>query len=208
MEKLKYLSLVLVVAMCTGFVSCDPEPDPEPVQNTAESNDGSSSVMDGDSGGDDADENIEELIKSNVYVYSSYSNYVRHIKVRSTLHNAISEDIEFVVGHGEMSDGSIALTQQGQSSNSGNTWILEIDNPFWYYYYYGKGADIDVGVNCALYYTSYNELKGKSSLTSGERELYNSCVDYLDRYEYEAKRYYHPSIQVLIDGELYMIEEW
>lgn len=33
MEKLKYLSLVLVVAMCTGFVSCDPEPDPEPVQN-------------------------------------------------------------------------------------------------------------------------------------------------------------------------------
>lgn len=30
MEKLKYLSLVLAVALCTGFVSCDPDPDPEP----------------------------------------------------------------------------------------------------------------------------------------------------------------------------------
>lgn len=196
MEKLKYLSLALLIALCASFVSCDPEPDPVEIPVPAPG-----PIA-------DPEEDIEDLIKSNVYVYSSYSNYVRHIRVRSTLHNVISEDIEFVVGHGEMSDGSIALTQQGQSSNSGNTRILEIDNPFWYYYRFGEGADNGVAAQCQMYYNSYKTLKGQSNMTSEERELYNYCVDYLDGYEYEAKRYYHPSIQVLIDGELYMIEEW
>ena len=31
-------------------------------------------------------------------------------------------------------------------------------------------------------------LKGKGNLTQDERELYNSCIKYMDKVEYEAKK--------------------
>lgn len=204
---MKFFALALIAILCTAC----PGPEPDPVVTKKSEN-----IENGDSNNNsespepESEPDIEELIEKNVSVEYSYYDFIYHYKIKSTLHNVISDDITFGVGHGEI-DGEMNITT-GASENeyySGNTYIKEIENPFWNYYLFGiYPADTEVAVQLGFYYGSYMAILNEdpSKWSDGEKEMYEFCEDFFDKYEREALKYYDPSIQVIIGDEHYEVE--
>ncbi|MBQ9093181.1 MAG: hypothetical protein IJY03_04210 [Prevotella sp.] len=170
-----------------------------------------------------ADDNkIKKMISENITVSGTYSDYVWHFEITSTLHNVIKDkNIEFGVGHGDV-NGNTPVTLGNQANTdddpaakytyrkSGDKVIAAFDIPFWYYYIWGiPVSDDDAFTKAAMFYTAYKNMKaaGSNSWTKEERQLYNDLVKYLNEYERGAVRY-HPSVQVRIGNKYYMVKEF
>lgn len=152
---------------------------------------------------------IETIIKSKVSVTATYSDYLWHFHVESTLANTFpNHTIKYGIGHGNVNGNTnVSIGAQAykySSYNSGDKQIIDFYNPFWFYYIFGASTvDKDTYSLCEIYYSSYIALKNKgySSLTSDEKSLYSDLVSALNKYESATKYAYTPSVQILIDDE-------
>ena len=63
---------------------------------------------------------------------------------------------------------------------------------------------------CSFYFPYYLALKekGLSNLSQDEKDLYYDIMDILDEAEKEARKYYTPSIEILIDNKSYTVRTY
>ena len=186
--------------------------------------DGNEIVNDSDNGNDDntstttgtvidglTKTEIERIVKQNVTVKASYSDYMWHFLVESTLAKEFpNHNIAYGIGHGDVNGNtSVSVGNQAYSYSSyksGDKLIIEFYNPFWFYYIYGiTPTDKETWSLSEMYYNSYVALKdmGLSNLTKDEKDLYNNLVIYLNKYESTTKYSYTPSIQAVIDDKYF-----
>lgn len=157
--------------------------------------------------------NIEEIVKNNVSVKATYSDFTFTFVITSTVKSKLpSYKVEYAIGHGLSYFKPETLLSVGKdayyysSSMSGNTETVTFKNPFWFYFAFGE-LDKDKWAKCELYYKSYIALKeqGLSNLTSSEKDLYNDLNEYIGEYETEARKYYRPSVGVFINNRYYKV---
>lgn len=157
--------------------------------------------------------NIEEIVKNNVSVKATYSNFTFTFVITSTVKSKLpSHKVEYAIGHGLSFFKPETLVSEGNDAyyynltKSGNTETVTFKNPFWFYYVCGE-YDGDKWAKCEMYYKSYIALieMGLSNLTESEKALYNDIIESFTEYEYEVRRYYRPSVEVLVDHKYYKV---
>ena len=202
------MALFAVAIMSVSFTSCgDDEPD-----NPREPDNPDYPYNPGDP--DDPDTSIGSIVKENVDVNCSYSDYAFTITFKSKLKSELpSAKIEYGVGHGDL--GGTEIVSLGSdayhysSHTSGNMETITITNPFWFYFIFNERDD-DKSSICEAYYRAYLSLKekGYSNLNSEEKDLYREATKELDKCEEEAKRYYSPSAQVSVNNKFYRLKRY
>ncbi len=211
MKVLRFLGIALVVmTLSINFAACGD--DEEYIQDTTipSNNNGLES-----SSSEYADAQIASLIRENVTISRSYSNYAWSFHIESTLHNELpNKTIRFGIGHGDI-NGTTTVSVENQayqytSSNRNGIFTADFVNPFYFYYIFGKGKNLSGASKVAefdLYYRSYAALieKGVNNLHSDERDLYNEIVKIFKEYEPEFKNDYSPSIKVYIENKYYKV---
>lgn len=194
-----------------GMGSCSDEPEyPD---------DNESSWIDNESSSNEKEEtptvDIPKLIKEHVTVSATYSEYVWHFHIESTLHDVLpGKKIQFGIGHGDV-NGTTSVSVEDQaykysSSMKNDVKIMDFENPFWFYYIFGQEETKETKkawTDCEIYYAAYLKLKNKNSkdLTEDEKKLMSDLPSYFREYEKAADNYYKPTIQVLIDSHFYKI---
>jgi len=202
-KALKFCMLLIAASLC--MQSCgenEPEMPDKSHNNSAEN------------GSSDSNQNgtfDESLIKDNVSVSSSYSDYTFTFTVKSKLKSKLPySDVEYGIGHGSVYESTYIDVSVGDqayyysSSVSGDTETITFKNPFWFYYVF-TNKDLDKWTTCEIYYNAYLELKEKdySRLSSDERDLYDGITNYLDECQREVKRYYRPILAVYVNNKFY-----
>lgn len=158
-------------------------------------------------------ERLKQLADKMVSITARYSDYFWRITIKSKLHKELkSAIITFGFGCGELADKSENIMfETNLASNrycsyrkqiSGDSQIIEIEVPFWYYYIFGYTVDDDIAAKCAMYYASYVALMAQdaSTWTGEERDLYKELVRYLNEYEQSTEWDFRPSVYVDADG--------
>lgn len=211
MKNFKFFYLLLSFLLLAGLGSCSDEPDYP--------NDNESSWNDNESSSNDKEEtpsvDIPKLIKEHVTVSATYTDYVWHFHIESTLHDALpGKKIQFGIGHGDV-NGTTSVSVESQaykysSSMKNGVKIMDFENPFWFYYIFGQEEskeNKDAWAECEIYYAAYLKLKNTNpkDLTEDEKNLMSDLPGYFRKYEKDADNYYKPTIQVLIDSHFYKI---
>lgn len=163
-----------------------------------------------------SDPDFTLLISQNVSVKATYSNFLWNFEIQSTLHNVLpGRKIQFGIGHGDV-NGTTSISVENKayfysSRTSGDTFICNFKNPFWFYYVAGmETTDHDAWGKCEMYYTAYVNLtnQGLGTLNNSEKVLYNQLVQYLKEYEDGAKGCYKPSVYVYIDDKGHKVAQY
>lgn len=201
------LLLALIVPVLV-FSSCGKDEPSNPYQPSTPSEPNNP----GQTGG----QSTEELVRGNVYASSSYADYTFSFTISSTLAEKLPGDrIQYGVGHATTTNSTEINVSVGDqayyysTSSNGKTETITIKNPFWFYYLFANSDD-GKWTMCERYYKSYLELKkkGYSSLSSDERDLYNTAVSYLNDCQNEAKRYYRPTLYAIVNNKYYKIQSY
>lgn len=211
----KYQRLFTLIIVCTisfTLFSCGSDNDDttdNPINNEEqtkdeEENNGNSSAY------------IQDIIKNNVSIESNYKDYTFTFVIKSKVKSKLPKaKVEYAVGHRtkdwneETYNASVGDQAYYYSSyTNGEEETIAIKNPFWFYYEF-----IDVNNRfggCSFYFSSYLALKekGLSNLSQDEKDLYYDIVDILDEAEKEARKYYTPSIEILIDNKSYTVRTY
>lgn len=193
------------------LTSCgDDEPEPPTLTGSAAGGNNSNAGTT-DPGATTPD--IRKLITQNVSVTASYRNYTWYVEIRSDLHSVLpGSDIRFGIGHGDV-NGTTRVSvgkdaYKYSASLSGNTYIYQFENPFWFYYLFGAGANgSNAGYEDEWAYKAYRELTARpqQSLTSEERSLLSELTSILDKAERTARYDYSPTVQVAVDGTFHTV---
>ena len=163
--------------------------------------------------GEQQSANYEALIKDNVTVKCTYSDYMFTFTITSQLKSKLPhEKIEYGIGHFSTSFQPITNVSVGNqayyysSTTNGDTEVITFKNPFWFYYVF-VDEDKDKWTHSEMYYASYCALinKGLSSLSTIEMSLYHDLSEYLDEYVDEVRPFYMPTAEVVINDRFYAI---
>lgn len=195
MKRNKIFSILMILVIMLGTVvttsSCgkDDETDSHDLNHNEK----------GEDDNNDNNDTVDELIKKNISATVSYGDYSWNISIQTKLSNIFPD----------------------------KTIIYGVESGYGYYKYYehfkfdddnqkndGKGNivvcyPVFVGSEYAeesMYWDSYKVLKTKKAtygLTSDEKELYNSCVTYMNEKEYKAKSTFCGRLYAQIDDERY-----
>lgn len=166
--------------------------------------------------GGQLNESVEELVKDNVYVSSSYNDYTFTFTITSTLNDKLPTDrIQYGIGHATSSfseEINVSVGNQAyyySASASGKTETITMKNPFWFYYVFAD-TDKTKWTMCETYYNSYIALKNKgySKLSFDEKQLYDEAVKYLNDCQKEVKKYYRPTIYVIVNNKYYKVKSY
>lgn len=157
---------------------------------------------------------IEKIVKANIDIKASYSDYVTTFVISSKIESKLPADyeVEYGIAHTPATTVSKLPTTIGDEcwqyseANKGNTKTVTIKNPFWYYYCWGAENKTIFGT-CALFMESYQSMKGKplSGFSDSERELWDTINEDLNYYEAQAKKYYKQEIRVVINDIAYPV---
>lgn len=160
--------------------------------------------------------NIESIVKDNTSVNATYSDYMFTFTITSTIKEKLPSDaVKFGIEHlASFYQETVDVSVENQAyyyskTTNGNKEIITFKNPFWFYYV-ATSEDKDKWAKSEMYYASYMALKNKgySNLSSDEKSLYDKLIKYLNEYQSEAKRYYRPTICVLINNRFYNIKTY
>lgn len=164
------------------------------------------------------EQQLKQLVNKAVSITPRYSDYFWKITIKSKLHTELkNKKNTFGFGCGELYDYTENIMYESNLSSNrfcsyrkqmaGDTEIIEIEVPFWYYFIFGKGSDDEIFANCEMFYTSYTALNAQdaSNWSVDEKNLYKDLVKYLNEYESTAKWDFQPSIYVHVDGCSVMI---
>ena len=210
MKRLNKIFTLLLVAMSTLCIySCSKDeilPDPTPeIPDKG---------LDSDS---DSNEDYYNIVKNNVTVSGSYKDYTATFTITSKLKSKLpNQNIKYGIGHkGIYNDNDEINSSIGNDAyyyserTSGDTEIITIKIPFWYYYIF-VNKDESKWAECETYYNAYMELneKGVSELASDEKSLYDTCVKELNYYEDQVKRYYKMVVEVMVNKNIINIAEY
>lgn len=214
--------MIATISLISSFVftSCgdsDDEPD----------NPSSPNQPDSPNHGEDDDNgtiDIAALVRNNVNCTCSYSDYHVNITLK---HNLVTElpgaSITYQIGHAERGSSICQIISGGRYtitpsiSTSGTATTATFRFPF-YYYFLAKLADPDTSyeeyyyknasAECELYLASYMALANQGSLSSDERDLYNSIVKELNKYQSEVRGSYTVWIYIIVDGHSYLVKSY
>lgn len=186
---------MMLLAISALFTSCGGGDD-DPISDLDDPTNGSGQNID-----------IEEIIDDNVSVDAYYHDYTFTFYITSKIRGVLpTYYVQYGIGHTyNASATTVSVGNQAYyyaASQSGSTENVTFENPFWYYYAF-VNKDSNKLSECEMYYNSYVSLKNKSSLTSSERDLLNTVIKYLNKYESEVKANYHPSVQIILNGHYY-----
>lgn len=212
-NKLFVLLLVALSTLCVYSCSKDEiEPDPTPVRPDGGA--GSDSESDSES---DTTEDYFNIVKNNVSTTASYEDYTATFIITSRLKSQLTnKSIEYGIGHKDIYNSKDVINNSvGNDAyyyserETGNTEIITIKIPFWFYYVFVE-KDESKWADCEAYYRAYIELKEKdvSKLASDEKSLYDTCIKYLNKYENEVKSYYKMAVQVVVNTNFITIAEY
>lgn len=205
MKPVLKLLMALIVPSMLSLASCGKD---EP-NNPADPNSP-------DQNGGQSNESIEAIIADNVNASSSYNDYTFTFTISSTLNDKLpTNSIQFGIGHATSSFSEEILVSVGtqaynySSSVNGKVETITIKNPFWFYYVFAA-PDQSKWTMCEVFYNSYIELKNKgyNRLSSDEKDLYNEAVKYLNDCQKEARLYYRPTINVIINNKYYKVKSY
>lgn len=208
MISLKFCTGLIVALLCLQSCAKD-EPN---IPGTSHNN----STENSNSDTNQNETSVEGLIKDNVSVTNSYTDYCFTFTVKSKLKSKLPySEVEYGIGHGSIYESTYINVSVGNQayyySSSINNGIetITFKNPFWFYYVFAN-QDKDKWTKCEMYYKSYISLKekGYSRLSSEERELYGEITRYLDECQEEVKRYYKPILEICVDGKFYQVKSF
>ncbi|MCC8112792.1 MAG: hypothetical protein LIP03_02120 [Bacteroidales bacterium] len=188
MKKIKFLSMLLLMATISiGFSACgggddEPEYDWGSSDSSSSSSSSSSSV------------DYESLISSNVTATAKYNDYAFDITFKTTLASALSGVTPkhgIVCGYGSY-DYVQYFTVTGTSYSTTLTIFIDLVYP-----------------EEALYYNSYKAIQVmEKPWSSSTTDLYNECVKYMDKAIKNGAKDYQGRIFVEISGTRYYVKSF
>ena len=203
-------TFLMLLAASTLLLSCGGADEPDEPEYPIDTKEGGSNQ------GSTPSVDIEEIIKNNVSVKASYSDYTFTFTITSKAKSKLpSYNVEYGIWHGvsfSKPDTSVSIGSQAyyySTSTNGDTETIVFKNPFWFYFVFGN-TDKDKWTDCEMYYKSYIALanKGLSNLSSSEKSLYNDLVKSLNSYQTEAKTFYRPAIGVTVNSKFYKVSTY
>lgn len=159
--------------------------------------------------------NIAQLVKDNVSVKCTYSDYTFNFKITSKLKSVLpSARIQYGIAHQSywtldevrVSVGDEAYYYSINTKNGVDEVIFK--NPIWFYYVFTE-YDVNKWTDNEMYYASYLFLleKGESNWNEDECTLYRKLIRWLNDCERDA-RYYRPTVGVLVNDRFYEVAQY
>lgn len=218
MNKLPYFVIILMMSFNLLLLpSCGGGEDDDPDQGLVWGDDDDEYEDDDE---DDWDSEVKSLIKGSI----KYQEYAFQISVTSDFERKHPyENVEYTVIHGS------PYREDGFSFEFSSYYKFGLDYtsysptvkvegcyPVFVYYavqdlyypessYDRKNTYSDMFELCAMYYSSYLELKEKSNLSSDGKDLYNEIVKTFKQAEKDAKGDYNLSLVAYINGKPYRL---
>lgn len=176
----------------------------------------------GNNGGNNTD--VANIVKNYSQCTATYSDYYVNVEINHTILSKLpNAKISYEIGHSERGSSSDIVITGGrhplnpQISISGESTSVKIPIPI-YYYFIAKYLDEETHYGDLKYYTnaaemcemclgSYDALKNKTSMTSEEKELYDSVIKYLNEYQSEVRGSYTVWVYIIVDGKSYLLKK-
>lgn len=205
----KNLLVLLIAIILSSFSSCDPvEPELDIPDNnvSAESNEKA----------DMTDAEIEKIINDNISISCKYIDYTFIFSIKSTVKSRLPNDkIRYGISHKSTSFYEIIhVSVEDQAYYYSCNTYNGVDEvtfriPFWFYYAFVEIDTTELAL-CEVFYRSYMDLvdKGQANFVYTDQELYDYCVDGLNKSERYVKYDYLPTVSVLVNNKCYEIKSF
>lgn len=162
--------------------------------------------------------NIAQLVKDNVSVKCTYSDYMFHFTIKSGLRSKLSSaTINYGIEHDVVVGlESVVVTGRDYEDRyysyslrrDGLTDEINITVPMWYYYAFVE-KDTNKWVETEMYYAAYLRLleKGEANWYEDERTLYRNSIRWFKDCERDAQ-YYRPTVVVKVNDRFYEVAQY
>lgn len=201
---IKYIYSLLIIALCTLSASCSNNYINDDDTNHNNGNNNSNSNNNNDSSND-----IRKIISDNVSVSSYYADYAFYITLSTQLESKLPNySIVYGIAMRYTEDAPNTVYKSDFTYKINNASCIHVDfNSSKTKYDIIASIFVDIGPYAeeSLYWNSYMALKANGTMTNDQKNLYNSCVKYMNEVENEAKSQLETYIYAKIDGKEYTI---
>lgn len=179
------------------MISCGKDDDTYNYQNPTEQGGGNNDNNDNNNNEEDEEDNISPIVSQKVSVNVSYQHYAWKIIGNTTLKSNLSgHNIKYGIYCGYTDMLTIAYTRYFEISDGDFEFLESIF------------VDASPYVNAAFWWDTYIALIEKHSHTQEEQDLYDACVDEIEKVACQAKSTYWGQFFAELDGKRYVVKEW